>query len=142
MKISEVLTLTDATKRTVYRWMEGHPSIPVEDKRSLLGHPFPRPMSKDGREVIWDESAVHAWWNDNAATLGRHPVETPTTTMPWISFRKAMLSEPQCEENDSSGDAAFFRDDMELVQRFERQGDQVRLWFRSVGDAVYFKLKH
>lgn len=142
MKISEVLTLTGATKRSVYRWMEGHPSIAVEDTRSLLGHPFPRPMSKDGREVIWDESAVHAWWNDNAATLGRHPAETPTTTMPWTSFRKVMLSEPQCEEKDSSGGVAFLRDDMELVQRFERQGDQVRLWFRSVGDAVYFKLKH
>lgn len=104
--------------------------------------PFPKPISKEGREVVWDESAVHAWWNDNAATLGRHPVETPTSTMPWTSFRKVMLSEPRSVENDSNGEVAVVSDDMDLVQRFERQGDQVRLWFRNVGDAVYFKLKH
>lgn len=142
MKVSDVLSLTGATKRSIYRWMESHPSVAVEDTRSLLGHPFPKPISKEGREVVWDESAVHAWWNDNAATLGRHPVETPTGTMPWTSFRKVMLSEPRSVENDSNGEMAVVSDDMDLVQRFERQGDQVRLWFRNVGDAVYFKLKH
>jgi predicted DNA-binding transcriptional regulator AlpA len=141
LKIAEIMSLTGASKPSIYRWMEKHPKLDQEHDSSLMGHSFPKPMRKEGREVIWDESAVHAWWDANAATVRRHSHEKPTTTIPWAKFREAMLQEPERDFDPASGEEKVI-DDMELVQRFEREGAEVRVWFRNVSDAVFFKLRH
>ena len=40
MKIGGILALTGATKVSIYRWMESHPNVTVQDADSALGHPF------------------------------------------------------------------------------------------------------
>lgn len=139
MKIAEILKLTGASKPSIYRWMEKHPTVEVRDKTSHLGHPFPKPREKDGREVIWDDGEVDAWWSVNAGTIGRHPTDGNTITMKWDRFRAAMLVIPQVYEEEG---VEFIDDDMALVHRFEKDGENVRLWFRDVSDAVLFKLKY
>ncbi|MFC0307661.1 AlpA family phage regulatory protein, partial [Rhizorhabdus histidinilytica] len=140
MRLGEILNLTGAGKKTLYRWMEKHPTIDTSDPHSLLGHPFPRPTGNAGRAVVWDEKAVHDWWEANSTTVGRHPENAEVTTMSWEKFRKAMLEKPETQVDDNTGEEVFIEDDMALIQRFERQGDEVRLWFRNVTDAVFFKL--
>ena len=142
MKVGEILALTGATKMTIYRWMERHPNVAVKDENTALGHPFPKPARKDGREVIWDEAAVREWWDANSAFVGRHSEEKASIVMPWSSLRNAMLVQPRSEIDDDTGEARIVEDDMGLVQRYEKQGDQARLWFSNVSDAVLFKLKH
>jgi predicted DNA-binding transcriptional regulator AlpA len=132
MRLADVLAMTGATKKTLYRWMEKHPTIAEPDPDSTLGHPFPRPSGNEGRAVLWNREAVEAWWALNGATVGRHPENAEMTTMLWLSFRRAMLVNP--EEG--------LQDDMALVRRYEREGAEVRLWFQNVSEAVYFKLKY
>jgi predicted DNA-binding transcriptional regulator AlpA len=141
MRLSEILELTGAAKKTLYRWMEKHPTIDTPDPNSMLGHPFPRPVGNQGRAVVWDKEAVTAWWAINSTTVGRHPENAEMTTMPWTKYRAA-TREPIETMIDEMGREIVLVDDLELVQRFEREGDEVRLWFRNVSDAVFFKLKY
>lgn len=141
MRLSEVLELTGAAKKTLYRWMEKHPTIDVADPASPLGHPFPRPVGNAGRAVVWNEEAVREWWAINGTTVGRHPENAETTTIPWSKLRQAMLVPPETYFDDALG-REVVDDDMRLVRRYEQEGDEARLWFRNVSDAVYFKLKH
>lgn len=132
MKVSEVLALTGASKPSLYRWMEKHPVLNEQDPHSPRGHPFPKPIKKEGREVIWDGDEVGAWWVANCETVGR---QTETTTIPWSNYLAAMRATPEPH-------ADGFTDDMELILKMERVGPDVRLWFRNPSDAVFFKLKH
>lgn len=74
MRLNDILVLTGASKKSIYRWMDAHPTIATPDPDSLLGHAFPRPIDQAGRAMVWDEDAVSAWWRENAGTVGRHPV--------------------------------------------------------------------
>lgn len=142
MRLNDVLQLTGAAKKTLYRWMEKHPAIDTPDPNSALGHPFPRPTGSAGRAVVWDEMDVRAWWSANGKTVGRHPPNAETLVMSWEKFRKAMLEAPLTEANEQ-GEPVTITDNMLLVQRFERAGDdEVHLWFRNVSDAVFFKLNY
>ncbi len=140
MRTAEILKLTGASKPTLYRWMEKHPTITQPNEHTLLGHPFPKPSGKQGREVIWDDDAVADWWAENRNSVGRHPTEDATsTTMRWERFRAAMLKPPEVlEENGEE----VIDDHMAGVLRFEREGEDVRLWFRDANDAVLFKLTY
>ena len=141
MRLADVLALTGATKKTLYRWMERHPTIATPDPNSKLGHSFPRPYGNQGRAVLWDEAAVSQWWNDNSTTVGRHPENAEVTEIAWDAFRTAMLMQPNCYHDQESGEDVV-EDDMALVMRFERRGDDAILTFKNVSDAVYFKLKY
>ena len=141
MKIADITELTGTTKAAIYRWMEKHPKLNFAHEDTLTGHPFPKPIRKEGREVVWDDDTVIAWWNDNAQVIGRHSGETLSTTIPWTSFRKVMLIPPEIDVNEETGEETVY-DDMELVERYRREGKNVRLWFKDVSDAVFFKLKH
>lgn len=142
MRLADILELTGAAKKTLYRWMEKHPTIGTADPDSLLGHPFPRPTGNAGRAVLWDERAVHVWWEANSTTVGRHPENAEVTTMSWEKFRIAMQVEPETKIDESTGERIVIDDHMEPIQRFERHGDEVRIWFRTVSDAVFFKLSY
>lgn len=74
MRLNDILALTGASKKSIYRWMDAHPTITIPDPDSLLGHAFPRPVDQAGRAMVWDADAVSAWWRENAGTVGRHPV--------------------------------------------------------------------
>lgn len=139
VKTIEILKLTGASKPTIYRWMEKHPTLDVRDEGSPLGHPFPKPQKKEGREVIWDGDEVRAWWAANARTIGRHPVEGQMITLPWDRYRAATLAAPDVYEEDG---VMIINDHMKSILRIEHEGDQVRLWFRDPTDAVLFKLKY
>lgn len=78
MKTAELMCLVGVSKATIYRWMEKHPSAKTRSSISLLGHPFPRPIEKDGVEVIWDGDAVEAWFSANKEIVGRHPIRNMT----------------------------------------------------------------
>lgn len=142
MRLADILELTGAAKKTLYRWMEKHPSIDAPHPGSLLGQPFPRPTGNAGRAVLWDEKAVRDWWEANSTTVGRHPENVEATTMSWEKFRTAMLDERETDIDDHTGELIVIYDHMELIQRFERHGDEVRIWFGNVSDAVFFKLKY
>ena len=140
MRTAEVLKLSGASKPTLYRWMEKYPTLPQPNEHTLLGHPFPKPSGKQGREVIWDDDAVTAWWAENKNSIGRHPTEdASTTTMRWERFRVAMMKPPEVYDNDGT---EVIDDHMAAVLRFERDGDDVRLWFGDPNDAVLFKLTY
>ena len=139
MNIAEILKLTGASKPSIYRWMEKHPTLAVADPSSPLGHTFPKPRSKVGRTVIWDEHEVRSWWDANSRVIGRHPEEGPTTTMSWERFRAATLIPPQISEVEGE---QVIDDHLEVIHKFEREGDNVRLWFRDATDAVIFKLTY
>jgi predicted DNA-binding transcriptional regulator AlpA len=141
LKIAEIMKLTKASKPTIYRWMERHPKIVDGDTNSLLGHPFPKPIKKEGRVVLWDEPTVRAWWQANASTVRRHSTEKPSVVLPWRSFREVWLTLPVTSPNTEAEDDQA-DDDLELIQRFERQGDDVQVWFSTLSDAVKFKLRY
>lgn len=141
-KIADLIRECATGRTTIYRWMEKHPTLDIADPASPLGHPFPKPVGKEGREVLWDASEVSAWWSANSETVGRE-ARNPTFLMPWTSYRKAMKDAKRVTKRDEkTGEEIVVSDDLEMVQRYERQGEQVRLWFRDVNDAVYFKLKY
>lgn len=140
MKLKDLLSLTGASKKSIYRWMESHPTIDCPDPDSLLGHPFPRPVERDGRAMVWDAEAVNAWWRQNAGTIGRHPEDAAVIEMGFRSFRRASLKEPKRFQNDDG--SVTIEDDIALIRKLEVHGDTVRLWFHSVGDAVMFKVKY
>ena len=140
VRTAEVLSLTGASKPTLYRWMEKHPTLSAPTEHSLLGHPFPKPSGKEGREVVWDDHAVKRWWADNHGSVGRHPADDGcSTTMQWDRFRSAMMKPPEVYE--ANGEEVV-DDHMDGLLRFERDGDDVRLWFRDANDAVLFKLTY
>lgn len=140
MKLRDILALTGASKKSIYRWMEAHPTISVPDPDSLLGHAFPRPADRDGRAMVWDAEAVSAWWRQNGGTIGRHPEDAAVIEIGYRSFRRATLMQPVTFENDDG--SAAVEDDIASIRKFEVHGDKVRIWFGSVGDAVMFKLKY
>lgn len=139
MVIAEIMTLTGASKPSVYRWMEKHPTLTMADPDSLLGHPFPKPVRKEGRTVHWDDDQVQQWWEANGTTVGRHPEDSPTIVMSWESFRRAMQIAPKLTPEDG---VEVAHDHMDMVQQFQRRDDEVKLWFRNVSDAVLFKLTY
>lgn len=140
VRTADVLKLTGASKPTLYRWMEKHPTLAQQNEHTLLGHPFPKPSGKQGREVIWDDDAVAAWWKENKNSVGRHPTgDATSTTMRWERFRAAMLKPPEVSEENGE---EVIDDHMAGVLRFEREGEDVRLWFRDANDAVLFKLTY
>lgn len=141
MKIADILALTGANKASIYRWMEKHPDAAKPHRDTLLGHPFPRPIGKEGREVIWNEEAVHQWWGANQTVVGRNPSDRILTIMPWESLRSAMLETPESYRTEDGHEEV--NDDMRLVKGWEWVNDhEVRVWFRNATDAVFFKLKH
>jgi hypothetical protein len=144
MKLPEILDKLRVPRRTLYNWMERHPNLPAQDTKSLLGHPFPKPAHKVGRDNVWDAAAVMSWWDANAKTVGRHPEESPTFVMQWDQFRKAMQREPERWTTEEDGETVeHVEDDMAMVQRFERiSAKEVRLHFRDSTDAVLFRLKY
>jgi predicted DNA-binding transcriptional regulator AlpA len=139
MKLAEVLDMTGVGKKTIYRWMDNHPTLKAVDPNSLLGHPFPKPTNRDGRFVVWDGDEVRLWWSANARTIGRHPEEGTMITMTWERFRSAMLKPPEIE--DVNGEAVV-EDHMRRVRRYEADGDNVRVWLHDANDAVLFKLTY
>ena len=137
--IAEVLELTGVGKASLYRWMSEHPTLAKADADSQVGHPFPKPTRKQGREVLWNEDVVKNWWEANSTLVGRHP-EGCTVVMPWPRFRKAMLKRPRVFSNDDGSE--IVEDHMDMVESFDRRLDDARVRFRSVEDAIWFKLKY
>lgn len=138
--IGDVLKLTGVGKATIYRWMNRHPTMRTGRPDSLGGHPFPKPLRKKGREVLWDKSVVESWWTANKDLVGRHPDESNIIIMPWPKFREAMLKRPRLLRMEDGSEV--IEDDMDMVESFDRKLDDVRVRFRSVEDAVWFKLKY
>lgn len=139
MVIAEILELTGASKPSIYRWMDKHPTLAMADPDSLLGHSFPKPVRKEGRTVHWDDDEVRQWWEANGNTVGRHPEDTPTIVMSSESFRRAMQIAPKMIEVDGE---EVVDDHMDMVQQFERRDDEVKVGFRNISDAVLFKLTY
>ena len=54
LRISEVLNLVGVTRSTLYRWMDAGT--------------FPKQISVGGNTVVWVESAVTAWMEDQMAS--------------------------------------------------------------------------
>jgi predicted DNA-binding transcriptional regulator AlpA len=144
MKLPEILDKLKVPRRTLYNWMERHPNLPEKDTKSLLGHPFPKPTNKVGRDNIWDDAAVMSWWDANAKTVGRHPEESPTFVMEWDQLRDAMQRPPKRWTTEQKGETIHHvDDDMAMVQRYERlNANEVRLHFRDSTEAVLFRLKY
>lgn len=140
MRLNDILALTGASKKSIYRWMDAHPTITIPDPDSLLGHPFPRPVNRAGRAMVWDADAVSAWWRENAGTVGRHPEEAAVIEIGYRSFRRATLMPPARFSNDDGSVAV--EDDLATIRKVEMNGDKVRIWFRAVSDAVLFKVKY
>lgn len=140
VRTAEVLSLTGVSKPTLYRWMDKHPTLSVATEQSSLGHPFPKPSGKEGREVIWNDDAVKSWWADNRGSVGRHPSDDLCfATMDWKRFRAAMLTPPEVYEEKGQ---EVVDDHMDGLLRFERDGDKARLWFRNADDKVMFVLTY
>lgn len=138
MTIDDVLKMTKVSKPTLYRWMESHPKLSDAGEDSLLGHTFPKPEAKDGRTVLWSRKNVEAWWADNKAVVGRHPTEPSIIVIPWAVYRNATLTKPKAHEVNGQ---VMIDDHMAKIRRAEKQGDQVKLWFGEIEDAVMFKLR-
>ena len=143
MKLPEIIETLAVPRRTIYSWMDKHPNVSEQDDKSLLGHPFPKPTHKEGRENVWDDATVHRWWDDNCKTVGRHPLEPAWFDMPMSRYLEVMRAyKPSRWTDDATGDERV-EDDMLLVQQAEQMGhDSIRLTFRNASDAVLFKLKH
>jgi len=146
MRIDDIMKLTGASKATIYRWMEKHPTLETLDSSANapfnsapLGAPFPRPQRKEGRAVIWDEGEVHEWWQANESHIGRHPEQSNVIDLGYDRFRAAMSHPVDVYEDDDGNEV--IEDPMASIARFEREGDQVRIWFADATDAVLFKIK-
>lgn len=138
--IADILKLTKVGKATIYRWIDRHPTMVVADLSSLTGHPFPRHVRKEGREVLWDAAEVEKWWAANADIVGRHPSDGPTVIMKWEKFRQAMMKRPR--EFEAEDGTVTVEDDMEMVVEFSRLLGNVRVKFASLDEAVLFRLKY
>lgn len=142
MKIAEIAMLTEAKPRTIYRWMDHHPSVPNPQADSLLGHPFPKPIGKEGREVIWDEAGVHAWWEANRSWLGRHPQEGESTVVSDNGFLTAMSEQVEEYIPDPTTNSLLPVHPLAKIEAVERIAPgKLRVTFRTVADAVEFKLR-
>lgn len=145
MRIDEIMNLTGASKATIYRWMERHPTLGgldgagAELANGLLGVPFPRPQRKEGRAVIWDEGEVRQWWDANESHIGRHPEQSNMIELPYERYRAAM-SYPVDVYRDDDGNEVI-EDPMASITKIEREGSQVRIWFADATEAVLFKIK-
>lgn len=146
MRIDDIMKLTGASKATIYRWMERHPTIASDDPSSaagfddgVLGSPFPKPERKEGRAVFWNEDQVHQWWQANSNYLGRHPEESNVIELPYARYRAAM-SHPVDSYEDEDGNQVI-DDPIASVTRYERHGEQARVWFADATDALLFKIK-
>jgi len=71
IQLADIFNQLGVSKKSVYRWMKQHPSV---------GKPFPKPIGRKGRFVVWDEDEVKAWWAENKITVGRHPKQAATIT--------------------------------------------------------------
>ena len=140
MKLLEIMARLRVPRRTIYSWMEKHPNVSQQDDKSLLGHPFPKPTHKDGRDNVWDNAAVNGWWTDNAKTVGRHPVVGTTIIMPWKRYREAMQVPPRIITSENGDE--IIEDDIALIEDASVRFGDVRLRFRSADDAILFKLKY
>lgn len=140
MKIADIMNLTSASKATIYRWMESHPTLTVADPSSPLGHSFPKPFKKEGRVVIWDGAEVEEWWRANERTIGRHPEESTVIEMPWDRFRLAMQKPPAVYEDEDGNE--IVEDHMAGVIKYEARDGIARIWFHDLNDAVLFKLTY
>jgi len=143
MKLPEILEKLGVPRRTLYSWMERHPNVKQADPNSPLGHPFPKPTHKEGRDNVWDDEAVEAWWQVNRPTIGRHPTERPVVIMPFASFRKAWETPPSVEtyiDNDGK-EQTIVEDHMRMVRDYRTHMDDVRITFDSIEDAIWFKLR-
>jgi predicted DNA-binding transcriptional regulator AlpA len=143
MKIADISKRYGIPERSLYRWMDEHPNLAARDPDSMLGHPFPQPVGKEGRANVWDEEEVSKWWGDNCKTLGRHPVESPTIVMKYDDYRRAWETAPERWTDDKG--VEHVEDHMLKVEyvdqsKVQTQGD-VRLTFRSASDAVWFRLR-
>lgn len=140
-KLSDVMHHTGTGKTTIYRWMQKHPTLEYPHMGSLAGALFPQPAGKDGRVVYWDADKVRAWWAANEDIVGRES-KNAVIVIPWESFRQAMVeAERLTEVNPDTGEDVVVSDDNLLWHRVERHGDEARMWFNEVNDAVYYKLK-
>lgn len=137
MRFADIIELTGTKQRTLYNWMEKHPTVATPDSESLLGHPFPRPTGNAGRALLWDADAVRAWWAANKSTVGRHPKDSASAIICWDRYRAAMMEPPTPGEGDEPD-----QDHMAGIVTTEREGDNVKLTFRSVNDAIMFKLTY
>ena len=140
-KLADVMHHCEAGKTTVYRWMQKHPTMTSPKPNSLAGTAFPQPIGKDGRVVYWDADAVRAWWAANRETVGRES-KNAVIVIPWESFRASMTkTESEPADNEETGQSAVESDDNRLWYRVERHGEEARIWFHEVEDAVLYKLK-
>lgn len=147
MRIADIMELTGASKATIYRWMDRHPTLASGSKLSAVGESegalpgttFPKPERKEGRVVIWNENEVLEWWKANEDHIGRHPEESHIIELPYARYRAAM-SYPVKVHEDEDGNQVV-EDYMASVTKTERNGDLVRIWFADITDAVLFKIK-
>jgi predicted DNA-binding transcriptional regulator AlpA len=142
VRTKAVLALTGASLATLYRWMERHPKLTEAEPDSPRGHAFPKPIGKEGREVIWDESAVDAWWTANADSVRRDLREKPVITLTPARFGEVMGTLTRSIDEEDSERRETRRRDFLSIRGIDPRGDQVRLTFDSISDAMLFKLKY
>ena len=140
MDVADVLALTGVSKPTLYRWMEKHPTSVEPSGTSERGKPFPKPVRKDGRTVLWSADEVNGWWRANRRSVGRHPQQKTIVSVPMSAFREAMRAVP--EEYEKDGQMVVV-DHIAAIRRFEanRDDDEVKLWFDDAFDAAEFMLR-
>ena len=137
MKKPQILEMLGVTNSTLYRWMERHPQIATPDPETAAGHPFPRPLRKEGRELIWDQAAVMEWWDANRPVIGRHPVERPSVRMSFSRFAAIIL-----KIEESWGERPAWVEHYDSIDWVDKDGRDAVIWFRTVNDAVTFNLSH
>ncbi len=144
MKKPDILNLTGASLPTLNRWMRQHPKLKQPDENSLAGHPFPKPASKEGKTLVWDDDIVRDWWAANEKLVGRHTQESATISLSSERFGSVIfqLTRPHDQENETVHQAQRRLDDYDKIKSTVREDNHVRLIFDSVDDAIHFKLKY
>lgn len=151
MKMKEVLQLLGVTYVSLHRYMKNHPKLGFRDTGTFTGHPFPQPIHKEGRELVWDDDQVNRWVEDNAKYVGKRALRGVRIKMPYIAMRMAMrnaeIPELDVPSDDNANDEESWiiarqSDHMTQFKILGFDGDDYDLEFDSVDEAIMFKLKY
>jgi predicted DNA-binding transcriptional regulator AlpA len=140
MFMAEVLQVARISSATLYRWMKQHPADVMPDPNSQRGHPFPRPVRKTGKQVIWDADKVRTWLKDNIEILAQ-PREKPTITLTWERLLAGLRSGQTKAAEEALG-AHQSAADLAGIVSIENLGTDARVRFRSINEAVTFNLTY